>query len=114
MLARARRQNPPSPVPLLTMNSELGTLNSHREAVCIGCGCSDSHACVTGFTLDAPASGLQSCFWIKVDYERGVGVCSECADKVGEFEEKINTMRFLLFLANQKPVPAGKRKRRTA
>jgi len=48
------------------------------EAFCIGCGCSDRHACVT------PVTG--ACFWIKVDRELGIGVCSEYPDRVDLFE----------------------------
>ena len=48
------------------------------EAFCIGCGCSDRHACV------APVTG--ACFWIKVDRELGIGVCSECPERVDLFE----------------------------
>ncbi len=58
------------------------------EAVCIGCGCCDSHACVTALTLDN--TELSACFWIKVDYELGIGVCSECPEKVEEFEGRLN------------------------
>jgi len=47
-------------------------------AFCIGCGCSDRHACV------APVTG--ACFWIKVDRELGIGVCSECPERVDLFE----------------------------
>jgi hypothetical protein len=36
-------------------------------AVCIGCGCDDNHACEGG------------CYWLRVDYIAGVGVCSECS-----------------------------------
>jgi hypothetical protein len=84
MMARARRQNPPASIPASVIPHP-----SPIEAVCIGCGCSDSHACVTAFTLDFQASGLQACFWVKVDYELGIGVCSECVEKVGEFETRI-------------------------
>lgn len=36
-------------------------------ATCIGCGCDDNHACRPN-----------SCWWLRVDYAAGVGVCSEC------------------------------------
>lgn len=39
------------------------------RAVCIGCGCDDFHACEGG------------CWWLRVDYVEGLGVCSECADR---------------------------------
>jgi hypothetical protein len=84
MMARARRQNPPAVIPIVTQNSELRTLNSSGEAVCIGCGCSDSHACVTV---------LGPCWWIKADYGLGIGVCSECDHKVEEYEDRVLVSR---------------------
>lgn len=36
------------------------------ESVCLGCGCTDSHACAEG------------CSWILVSRRRGIGVCSQC------------------------------------
>lgn len=39
-------------------------------ATCIGCGCDDRHACPGG------------CWWLRVDYREGLGVCSECSDHV--------------------------------
>jgi len=62
----------------LTRDSKLQTENCRQEATCIGCGCSDRHACV------APVTG--ACFWIKVDRELGIGVCSECPERVDLFE----------------------------
>lgn len=41
-----------------------------KEARCIGCGCTDSHACLDKFR--AP------CHWLQVDRETGIGVCSCC------------------------------------
>ncbi|NKB37887.1 MAG: hypothetical protein GKR93_12095 [Gammaproteobacteria bacterium] len=40
------------------------------EAVCLGCQCSDNDACGT----------VEPCFWLMVNYEWGIGVCSECDD----------------------------------
>lgn len=37
-----------------------------QSAACIGCGCTDHHACKGG------------CHWLRVDYARGLGVCSAC------------------------------------
>lgn len=37
-----------------------------KTATCIGCGCDDQHACDGG------------CHWLRVDYDKGVGVCSAC------------------------------------
>lgn len=92
MMARARRQNPPALVPLL--KSEFRDPQSF-EATCIGCGCSDSHACVTVRTIDDPVSILQGCFWVKVDYELRIGVCSECVENIEEYEERINAARLV-------------------
>ncbi len=43
------------------------------EATCIGCGCTDSHAC-----CDEP--DCVPCHWLRVDYPKGRGVCSSCPD----------------------------------
>jgi hypothetical protein len=46
--------------------------NTHlKEATCVGCGCTDSHAC-----LDENHS---PCSWLKVNRKTGMGVCSSCA-----------------------------------
>jgi hypothetical protein len=50
-------------------------------AHCLGCNCTDVHACDTI---------LGPCFWIKVDYQAGIGVCSECDHKIEEFEARVN------------------------
>jgi hypothetical protein len=39
-------------------------------ATCIGCGCDDLHAC--------PSELFGSCYWLRVDRELCVGVCSGC------------------------------------
>lgn len=44
------------------------------EAECLGCGCSDDEACDGG------------CEWLRVDYDRGLGVCSNCPDDVAHFD----------------------------
>lgn len=49
-----------------------------QESFCVGCGCSDGHACVH------PVTG--PCWWIKVDYDLGIGVCSECPERIDLFE----------------------------
>lgn len=46
-------------------------------ATCIGCGCTDQHACVG-------ANG--PCSWLVVDYAAGVGVCSCCESHMGRWE----------------------------
>ncbi len=52
-------------------------------ATCIGCGCTDTHAC----------PGVP-CHWIHVDYEAGVGVCSACPDYEEAFTAGGRTMQF--------------------
>ncbi|HKQ24129.1 MAG TPA: hypothetical protein VJT81_06770 [Burkholderiales bacterium] len=47
-------------------------------ATCIGCGCDDLHACY--HDLHGP------CSWLRVDYEKGVGVCSECRDEEARYD----------------------------
>ena len=45
--------------------------NTHlKEATCVGCGCTDGHAC-----LD---KNSKPCSWLKVNRETGMGVCSCC------------------------------------
>ncbi len=47
--------------------SERKLMSGEMVATCIGCGCTDLHACAGG------------CTWIQVDYGMGLGVCSKCA-----------------------------------
>ncbi len=44
------------------------------ESVCIGCGCSDMRACDEG------------CYWLAVDREEGIGVCSSCPESMKDWE----------------------------
>lgn len=44
-------------------------------AVCIGCGCDDQRAC---YDRERDAG----CYWLRVDYAEGKGVCSECEQQV--------------------------------
>lgn len=44
--------------------------------VCVGCGCDDLHACAGG------------CSWLRVDREAGVGVCSNCGDKLDAWDRR--------------------------
>ncbi|MBN5215762.1 hypothetical protein [Serratia ureilytica] len=41
-----------------------------KEATCVGCGCTDGHAC-----LDEHHT---PCHWLKVNRKTGLGVCSSC------------------------------------
>lgn len=54
-----------------------------QEAFCLGCGCSDSHACTHSVT--------GPCWWLKVDYKKRIGVCSECEHKLDEFYNRMET-----------------------
>lgn len=48
-------------------------------AVCEKCGCDDLHACVdeTGAI----------CYWVRVDYVQGFGLCSCCVESDGNLTE---------------------------
>ena len=50
-----------------------------RVAVCIGCGCDDFNAC------NDPVHG--PCHWLRLDREKGRGVCSSCRQKLDEWEQ---------------------------
>jgi len=52
---------------------------ARRLAVCIGCGCDDHHACYD-HKRDA------GCYWLRVDYVEGKGVCSECVEHVEHWD----------------------------
>lgn len=41
-------------------------------ATCIHCGCDDIAACIS-------EEGIP-CHWLRVDYDAGIGICSECGD----------------------------------
>lgn len=47
-------------------------------AVCMGCNCNDLNACET-------PSGAP-CYWLRIDEELLIGVCSECPDFVAQFD----------------------------
>jgi hypothetical protein len=46
-----------------------------KERVCLGCGCSDMHACENG------------CFWLEIDRDSGFGICSECEEFIDDYKE---------------------------
>lgn len=52
---------------------------SPNLALCIGCGCDDNHACWDD-AHDSP------CFWERVDYAAGLGVCSACPECVATWD----------------------------
>lgn len=43
-------------------------------STCVGCGCTDLHACEGG------------CWWLRVDREQRKGVCSQCIDHVDAWD----------------------------
>ena len=45
------------------------------QATCIECGCDDNHACRP-----------DGCFWLRVDYHMGLGVCSQCGSRVADWD----------------------------
>lgn len=45
-----------------------------RVAMCIECGCDDCHACA------------ESCIWIRLDRDAGLGVCSSCAHRAPDWD----------------------------
>ena len=48
------------------------------ECRCIGCGCTDTHGCITEHG---------PCHWLRLDTIRGIGVCSECEHTVKSYDE---------------------------
>ncbi len=59
---------------IINMLQTLEQFDDGSVATCIGCGCTDVHACVS--------EHLSPCHWLKVDYNAGLGVCSSCDDHV--------------------------------
>lgn len=57
-----------------------------NTAQCIGCGCTDNHACI-----DLEAG--QPCHWIRVDYDAGLGVCSVCVTLASNWDAGDRTLR---------------------
>lgn len=53
-----------------------------QEAVCIGCGCSDSAACATG--------NGEFCHWLVVERHKGQGVCSNCPSYLTQWQQDRN------------------------
>ncbi|HEY9017571.1 hypothetical protein [Thiomicrospira sp.] len=51
-----------------------------KESKCIGCGCTDSRACIE------PGSG-HPCSWLRVDRQSGSGVYSCCKKHVERWDE---------------------------
>jgi hypothetical protein len=70
------------------------TLADDNLAVCIGCGCDDNHACGEG------------CYWLRVDYSHGAGVCSECGNHVKRWDATPKKNRDRLFFHIPHPAKA--------
>lgn len=51
-----------------------------QVCVCIGCGCTDVHAC-HDTVIDRP------CYWMRVDRATGTGVCSCCEAYLGLWDD---------------------------
>lgn len=66
----------------MTVNAILAQLTEQQPygdnpagaepATCVGCGCTDGHACVNEYR--------ETCYWLKVNRETGMGVCSCCPE----------------------------------
>ena len=54
------------------------------DNTCIGCGCTEDNACDGGFG--------DGCYWLKLDQETGLGVCSECDEHLDRFNEGDRTL----------------------
>jgi hypothetical protein len=61
-------------------------MSNFSESMCIGCGCTDSHACYDE-VKEAP------CHWTRVDRVLGRGVCSACPEVVKDWDAGDRTMR---------------------
>ena len=60
-------------------SDEWEELDDSEEATCIGCGCTDSHACVD--------DGVPY-HWLRLDLTNAKGVCSACPDHVSLFDQR--------------------------
>lgn len=62
----------------MTVNAILKRLNrqhsfdNKNSATCVGCGCIDNNACVNEYH--------DTCYWLKVNRQSGLGVCSFCTE----------------------------------
>lgn len=54
-------------------------------AKCVGCGCDDNHACHVSKS-DNHWEG--PCYWVEVDYKKGIGVCSNPSCNIPEIQKK--------------------------
>lgn len=58
-------------------------------ATCIGCGCTDAHACLDHATE-------QPCSWLKVDYSISRGVCSCCSSHLERWDKGERSVRMVV------------------
>ncbi|EBW2193940.1 hypothetical protein KZK20_002360 [Salmonella enterica] len=62
----------------MTVSAILKRLNRQQSfdnknsATCVGCGCTDNNACVNEYH--------DTCYWLKVNRQSGLGVCSFCIE----------------------------------
>ncbi|EBR8157154.1 hypothetical protein DPY64_10605 [Salmonella enterica subsp. enterica serovar Newport] len=48
------------------------TFDGKKSATCVGCGCTDNNACMNEYR--------ETCYWLKVNRQTGLGVCSFCPE----------------------------------
>lgn len=70
-----------SAVPGSVLPVTHGELTEPCLAVCIGCDCDDFHACTD--------KDGNSCHWLRLDREAGIGVCAQCPDSVVEWDARV-------------------------
>lgn len=60
-----------------------------QSATCIGCGCTDNHACQDHETGEP-------CSWLEVDYSEKRGVCSSCSDQLERWNMGERSVRMVV------------------
>lgn len=63
---------------IMKPGADPGAYGSGSECRCVGCGCTDTHGCL---------SEHGPCHWLRVDAQRGIGVCSECGGIVESYDK---------------------------
>lgn len=74
-----KRRRPPARKKIAQRNA----LQGPPIAICVGCGCDDEHACLDAF--DEP------CFWLIVDRQARLGVCSQCPQHLAAWRRGYRT-----------------------
>ena len=72
-------ENFPRPIAGKNMTCEFDGEQSMNVAHCIECGCDDYDVCIDPETNE-------TCHWIALDREAGVGVCSICSRALNRWE----------------------------